>query len=472
MSRRVRRRPARALAVLAAAVVLTTPVTASAAPSAGPVGPDCLSTSIAARWAQVGGATGRLGPVVACTAPTRAGTGSFATFARGSVYDHPGTGTWDVSGAFRVRWSEFGWEDGVLGWPVSGEEPADRGGVLQEYEHGTLFWSGATGAWAVRGPVEDLYAGQGWEEGPLGYPVADQQSLRRGDGTYQPFTGGSVYSSPASGTHTVSGSFRDLYAGTGWENGFLGYPTSEETGIRDGGVYQTYQGGTMYWTPSTGAHTVSGSFLRLYANHGWENGPLGYPTTQEIPTRDGVFQRFQGGVAYWSPATGETWVLARGLPRYAAAGYENGPLGFPASLPVQEADGGGWQVFQGGWTAWSPTGGVHVLRDHFALAWFQDRRVPGGGTLGYPTGEETAGTRGGRYQSFERGAVYLTRTRQAYAVAGAVFVRYGQTGWENGALGYPAGHETDVPGGRRQNFENGWIDWNATTGATTVTLRR
>jgi uncharacterized protein with LGFP repeats len=66
----------------------------------------------------------------------------------------------------------------------------------------------------------------------------------RGGGCYQLFQGGSIYWSPATGGHVVLGAIRDTWAGQGSENGRLGYPISGET--FSGGAYrQTFQGGTI-----------------------------------------------------------------------------------------------------------------------------------------------------------------------------------------------------------------------------------
>jgi uncharacterized protein with LGFP repeats len=101
------------------------------------------------------------------------------------------------------------------------------------------------------------------------------------------------------------GAIRDLWADTGYENGDLGYPVTDEvTGLRDGGVYQNYQGGAIIWSPATGAHISFGGIRSIWASTGFESGRLGYPTSDEYATgSDGsVAQNYQGGVIHWSPS--------------------------------------------------------------------------------------------------------------------------------------------------------------------------
>jgi uncharacterized protein with LGFP repeats len=56
-----------------------------------------------------------------------------------------------------------------------------------------------------------------------------------------------------------------------------------------------FQGGTIYWTPTTGAHAVSGAIAAAWSDAGGTGGSLGYPTGEPYPVADGVAQDFQGG---------------------------------------------------------------------------------------------------------------------------------------------------------------------------------
>ncbi|MCF6746764.1 hypothetical protein E9529_21420, partial [Blastococcus sp. KM273128] len=77
-------------------------------------------------------------------------------------------------------------------------------------------------------------------------------------------------------------------------------------GLKDGGCYQVFQGGALYWSPATGAKAVSGFLWSRWASLGYEGGWLGYPAGDvRCGLKDGgCYQVFQGGALYWSPATG------------------------------------------------------------------------------------------------------------------------------------------------------------------------
>ena len=119
------------------------------------------------------------------------------------------------------------------------------------------------------------------------------------------------------GAFATSGSIRATWASLNYEKGKLGYPTGKETcGLINGGCYQTFQGGTIHWSPASGAFATSGSIRATWASLSYEKGKLGYPTGKETCglINGGCYQTFQGGTIHWSPGTGAvaTWGGIRG----------------------------------------------------------------------------------------------------------------------------------------------------------------
>lgn len=98
----------------------------------------------------------------------------------------------------------------------------------------------------------------------------------------------------------------EKYAALGGESSFLGKATTTEKTAPDGiGKYQHFEGGSIYWSPDTGAHEVHGLIRARWAELGWEKGWLGYPMTDEIDTYagEGRVTKFQGGQLIWRKAT-------------------------------------------------------------------------------------------------------------------------------------------------------------------------
>jgi uncharacterized protein YkwD len=202
--------------------------------------------------------------------------------------------------------------------------------------------------------------------GSLGYATGSEVYGLKGGGSYQMYQGGAIIYSPASGARVSKGAIRTTWASTGFENGYLGYPVSDEVGgLRNGGAYQNYQGGSIIWSPKTGARISVGGIRTVWAASGYENGPLGYPTGNEVYglKNGGVYQMYEGGAILWSPATGG--YISKGGIRtlWASTGFENGRLGYPTSNEyVTGPNGSVAQNYQGGKINWSPTGSSIVYK--------------------------------------------------------------------------------------------------------------
>ena len=412
----------------------------------------------------------------------------------------------------------------LLGAP-RGVEQVVAGVTVQEYERGAMYWTAATGPHVLRGAIRGVYLAAG---GPavLGAPTTDETSTPDGVGRFNHFAGGSsVYWTQATGAHLVMGQIRALWQRTGWERGPLGYPTSGEL-AGAGGRYNTFQGGTVYWTPTagavevhghiaarwrqlgglqwavptsseravgstsgryntfagnraiywspaTGAHFVQGQIRSLWAAKGGTFGVLGYPTADERSAGDGVFfSTFQRGAVYWTAANGAHAVEGEIARKWTALGALNSGFGIPVTDETTTPDRvGRYNHFaKGASIYWSPATGANSVRGAIRDVWAQLGWE--GGSLGYPTRDEQATADGrGRVSTFGNGAVYWTQARGAYAVYGAINARYAALGGVKSALGYPTSHEFAVSGGRASNFERGRITWNARTGAVTVTYR-
>ena len=256
-------------------------------------------------WGRHGWEAGVLGYPTSDVIALRGGSGQ--VFQGGAVYWSEATGAHAVGGAIRATWGRAGWENGVLGYPTSDPVPLRGGGVGQRFQGGAVYWTPSTGAHVVRGWLGDTWAAWGYEAGVLGYPVMNEVCGLRGGGCGQVFQGGSIYLTAGTGSHVIGGAIRDRWAAQGYENGLLGYPTTDHIcGLRNGGCGQVFQGGRIYWTPATGAHPVRGSVFSAWAAQGWEAGRLGYPVASEYPTRGLILQDFQGGRIVFDPRTGRT----------------------------------------------------------------------------------------------------------------------------------------------------------------------
>lgn len=114
-----------------------------------------------------------------------------------------------------------------------------------------------------------------------------------------------TFSSPATGAHQVIGAILARYQATGGPAGIHGFPVTDELSTPDGrGRFNLFQGGSIYWTPATGAHSVYGAIRDRWAQLGWETSALGYPVSDEYSVPGGRAQDFQYGSLGWTPDGG------------------------------------------------------------------------------------------------------------------------------------------------------------------------
>jgi uncharacterized protein with LGFP repeats len=160
------------------------------------------------------------------------------------------------------------------------------------------------------GPVEQHYWNLGGPASFLGPPTTGLMTCPDGIGHFEHYQNGSIYWSPSSGAQEVHGNIRAKWAALGSETGLLGYPLTDESPSADGvGRFNHFQGGSIYWTPSIGAHEIHGPIRTTYLSVGGPQSRLRYPKTDVTPTLLGARSTFLGGYIDWNNLTGLTTVV-------------------------------------------------------------------------------------------------------------------------------------------------------------------
>ncbi|NBH08014.1 PQQ-dependent sugar dehydrogenase [Amycolatopsis sp. SID8362] len=252
-----------------------------------------------------------------------------------------------------------------LGAPTA-PEVTDGGVHYRAYANGRLYWSAVGGTKFVTGPVLAKYLAFGGHA-KLGPPTTDTTSTPDGAGQYNHFVNngnvGSIYYTAATGAHALYGEIRKKWAALDYERG-LGYPTTDESGTPDGvGRYNHFikggNVGSIYYTNATGAHAIFGEIRKKWAALGYERG-LGYPTTDESVTPDGIgrYNHFSlGHSIYYTVATGAHAVKGEIRKRWAALGWERSYLRYPTS-DEYVVNGVYRSDFQGGYITYTLAGGA------------------------------------------------------------------------------------------------------------------
>ncbi len=263
----------------------------------------------------------------------------------------------------------------------------------------------------------------------IGSPISDEFKTPQKNGAGQHFEGGSIYYSTKTGAHEVHGNIRDKWKALGWENSFLGFPTTDETATADGyGKFNFFEGGCIYYHPNLGTFAVPNMIVEVWKKEGWEKGKLGYPISDEIVKNNNSMQKFEFGA-------------------------------------IISTKGGAYQVIYNGdkrsrglYTKWLETGGEN--------SFLGDLVTP---NRSYPKNQFqyfAEFQNGYIYESFIKG----TSTVNAFIIRkGPIFDYYASQKWEQGHLGLPIGDEVSNKRTgeeiKAQHFQGGIIYYSPSMGA-------
>ena len=403
---------------LSVAVALLMAPTAYATPESD------ADAAISHTWDAAGGDTGELGAKDGDV--YQVGAGFAQNFAGGKIYFSEGTGAHLIYGAILDKYQALGGAaDSDLGFPTidegAGKATDSRNSTFSAADKPVIFWTPDNGAWVVRGAINAAWDKLGGSAGTLGVPTADESwkgdvvtqpftggevswnaktkaftttpadlagqltgldvpgdattaiaAARRaaggpqgtlgdeqgaqykvGDGVAQNFAGGTIFYSPATGAHAITGDVLAKYRAAGGPQGDLGFPASNET---DGGISPTSRIATfaaadnpaIFWTPEHGAFVVRGAMNAAWDKLGGATGKLGAPTADQTVNGDVVSQKFSGGSISWNKSTRafstEPAELASQL-----GGLQVPTVDLPGGVTSQSDEAGKWYQFHWWW---------------------------------------------------------------------------------------------------------------------------
>ena len=240
-------------------------------------------------------------------------------------------------------------------------------------------------------------------------------------------------------------------------NGWIGAATSGVQASAKGGVFQSFEHGVGYWSPATGAQFVGEPVLSAWGAYGYQTGSMGYPRSGGVVGVGGSrHQIFEGGIAYWRPGGRVSFIHGSILNAWAAAGWERSWLGLPTSNETASTKGGVFQRFERGVAYWSPATGAQFVGEPVLSAWgaygYQT------GSMGYPRSGGVVGVGGSRHQIFEGGIAYWRPGGRVSFIHGSILNAWAASGWEHSKVGLPTGRAVrQADGTMTQAFEKGSI---------------
>ena len=432
--------------------------------------------AIRARWDAMGNVSGPLGLPIGDEVDTTRVFGRAQQFEGGNLIWNPATGlTWHVYGGILNKYRQLGYSNHPLGLPAGDRQynPV-KGNEYQVFDGGVINQYGGN-AYETHGAILDKWNAVGGANGAVGLPISDEAATARVPGRFSRFQGGNIYyNQRLNRAVLVYGGILNKYLALGFSNHPLGLPVSDrEYNPAKGNEYQVFDGGVINQYGGN-AYETHGAILATWNALGGANGALGLPTSDEGQTArvNGRYATFQGGNLYYNPATGRTFHVYGGiLNKYRQLGYSAHPLGLPTSSRKKGAKGGShvYQVFQGGVINQY---GANAFETHGAILERWNRAGGANGSLGLPTSDESYTSRSpqgtlGRYSRFQRGVInYNPKINRAIVLFGAIWAKYAQMGYAASYLGLPTTEEQALAGGgRRQDFEGGYIVWKPGEGA-------
>ncbi len=233
--------------------------------------------------------------------------------------------------------------------------------------------------WKVIGAIQDKYFQLGGPNGLLGPPTSNEQPAQFG-GRFQVFTNGVIYwhPDPSVGAHEVHGAILDFW--TRWGREAFGYPITDETGAPDSrGRFNHFrlaqllpakEDRSIYWTPTTQAHSVLGKIRDMWAQWEWQRGKLGYPISEETADGAGRKSYFEYGLIRWTPAGGAGVTTYDNSPE-TMTDRCSGDVSFPPAYGGQPTNVGAGVLTRGpdGYSDWTPIF-VVGLDDAHHVRWF------------------------------------------------------------------------------------------------------
>lgn len=206
-------------------------------------GAHILIGRIGARYTEMGATDSWLGFPISNEEATPDGKGRYVHFQNGSIYWTHETNAVEIPRDMFEAFGRQGYEAGVLGYPVDVPKQVN-GNLVQQFQGGYVVRNSKGEAFFVRGEIAKHYGELKTASSKLGAPTSDEIMIP--GGALQNFEHGTMYWSAATGAHFIlNGDIRDAWGKTGWENGPFGWPIADQEAIPAGGEQMKFQHGTI-----------------------------------------------------------------------------------------------------------------------------------------------------------------------------------------------------------------------------------
>jgi uncharacterized protein with LGFP repeats len=326
----------------------------------------------------------------------------------------------------------------------------------------------------------------GGDNSDLGAKQGD--AYRVGEGFAEDFAHGTMFFTPATGARAMSGAVLDKYEAVGGPAGSgMGFPTIDEVPGLAGAAsrvstFSASDKPVIFWTPDHGAFVVRGAMNAAWDKLGSSGGALGIPVSDETYDGEVVTQAFSAGKVSWNRRTKAFTTVPPELGQqlkavqvpidptaainmaWRAAGGVSGPLGANQGAQYPVGGDGLVQNYAGGKVFFSPATGANAVETDI-LAKYESLGGPAGSDLGFPVANEADGgikpaSRVSTFSAADKAVIFWTPDHGAFVVRGAVKAAWDKLGGPTGKLGSPVGDQTMDGDAIAQKFSGGQIAWD------------
>lgn len=198
------------------------------------------------------------------------------------------TQSFPIKGSIKVKYDSINGTS-KLGAALDKEHSGKNGFWYQKFEKGYIVGTAQTGYYVSKGSIRDKWAATGFQNGRMGLPLSDEK-YDRAHGIYtQDYQGGEIVSHSSGAIQaTIKGTIYSTYKNF---NDKYRAPMAEEKGDTKKFYWQTFSNGVIFGNSANGYYESSGSIRTTWANAGYQSSEVGVPISNIQKTGDGCYSQ-------------------------------------------------------------------------------------------------------------------------------------------------------------------------------------
>ena len=275
---------------------------------------------------------------------------------------------------------------------------------------------------------------------------------------WQEFSNGYIIYSPQTGAWESKGAIREYWISIGAQSSVAGLPKGpEKYNSTTKSWSQEYQNGVIIGNGTSGFWFITNNIKERWTTLGAEKSLLGLPLSQSIKAGNSGWQEFENGFIIGNATTG-FWESKGAIREYwASIGYQSSPAGWPVGSEKYDATNQTWsQEYQHGTIVGNGNTGFWLITNNIKERWTTLGAEKS--LLGLPLSQSIKAGNSG-WQEFENGFIIGNATTGFWESKGAIREYWASIGYQSSPAGWPVGSEKYDATNQTwsQEYQNGTI---------------